>query len=113
MLAVVFFLAAGRLLPAALLACQQPLDISEDIESYATAVSDVNAIACDCPQNLGYSTNVECDEALGPVGTGDRDCIGTVLDGHEDDAADYHQTALTASPQLPASVRPPFDACIH
>ena len=82
--------------PLLLLACAQPPDISDDIEEYANLLSDANHRACDCPQVLGYSSKVECDEALGLIGTGERQCFATVLEGHEEAARDYLACANAA-----------------
>lgn len=72
-----------------LLACAKPPDIAEDIESFAGLLTDARWLLCDCPFLLGYADRIQCDEALGSVGIGERQCFTTVLDGHEDAAKEY------------------------
>jgi len=80
----------------ALVGCQQPPDISGDIDTYASLVSDANSLTCNCPEILGYSTISECDDVLGVVGLNERECISTVLKGHEDAAREYLVCASAA-----------------
>jgi len=73
----------------ALVACQQPPDISGELSDYADLVSDANSLICDCPQDVGFAGKVACDEALGTVGVNERECLADVLDGHEEAGKDY------------------------
>lgn len=79
-----------------LVACQEPPDISAEIADYADLVSVTNGLACNCPQDLGFATIAECNDELGTVGSGERQCIADALDGHEDVGKDYLDCANTA-----------------
>jgi hypothetical protein len=82
--------------PLLLLACAQPPDISDDIETYASLLTDARFQSCNCPQLLGFADSIQCDEALGQVGTGERQCFATVLKGHEEAAREYLTCANAA-----------------
>jgi len=82
--------------PLLLLACAKPPDIAGDIESYSDSRTDANVLSCDCPQLLGFADSIQCDEALGPIGTTARQCFAMVLDGHEDAAQEYLECATAA-----------------
>ena len=73
----------------ALVACQQPPDISGKLEDYAILVSDARSLICDCPETVGFPGKVACDEGLGPVGINDRECLTDVLDGYEEAGEEY------------------------
>lgn len=85
-----------RLCPVALLACQSPPDITAEIDEYADLLSDANAFACNCPQDLGYATMTECGEALSPVDAHEYQCLVNALEGHEEDAKRYLDCANAA-----------------
>lgn len=44
--------------------CQGP-DISTELDTYTQLVDDTNLLRCDCPQDLGFDTKAECDQAIG------------------------------------------------
>lgn len=71
------------------LACAEPPDISGGIETFANLRSTTNTLLCNCPGLLGYADSIQCDDALPPVDSGARQCMTTVLDGHEDAAKEY------------------------
>ncbi|EDM78365.1 hypothetical protein PPSIR1_05936 [Plesiocystis pacifica SIR-1] len=76
-------------LPLVLLSCQSPPDISGEIEYFGDLYNISVGLLCDCPQELGYETGAECDDALGGVNVDERACIANALDGHEADAQGY------------------------
>jgi hypothetical protein len=68
--------------------CQGP-DISPELDAYQQLVDDTNLLRCDCPQDLGFDTKAECDQAIGYVTTAERQCLEDAVDGEEADAQDY------------------------
>ena len=66
------------------IACAKPPDLSADLDEFASQVNSARARACDCPELLGYSSRIECDDALGRLGDEDIQCMEDVLEGHED-----------------------------
>lgn len=82
-----------------LVGCQEPPDISGDIQAYADLLSDANSIACECPEILGYATIGECDDVMSAVDAGERQCLANVLEGHEEQAQDYLACANSAYQQ--------------
>jgi hypothetical protein len=69
--------------------CQPAPDIELELNDYATLLNETNSLACDCPEELGYSDSVECDQGMGIVGTTKIQCLANVLDGHEEAGKDY------------------------
>lgn len=75
--------------------CQGP-DITPELDEYQQLVDDTNLRRCDCPQDLGFDTKAECDEAVGFVTAEDRQCLEDALDGEEADGKDYLACANAA-----------------
>src|SRR5262245_43337746 len=80
----------------ALIACQSPPDITDEINEYSSLISDANDYACRCPQDLGYDSIAECGEAHSPVDAQEHECLVAVLDGHEEEAKRYLDCANAA-----------------
>ena len=78
------------------LSCQSPVDLSDEIDEYASLLNEATAEACDCPQVLGYSGIGECTDALGEVTPEDQDCAATALEGSEDEGKAYLDCANAA-----------------
>ena len=88
-------LRAASLASLGLAGCATPADITQELNDYVSLLNDTNALLCSCPDDLGYASVVECDEALGTVGDSDRTCVESALEG-EDEANEYLRCANSA-----------------
>ena len=75
--------------PVLVLSCQEPVDISSELNEYETLVNDTNGSRCTCYMDLGYSSIVECDDDWDTITSAQRECMDGALAGHEDAAKDY------------------------
>ncbi|EDM74157.1 hypothetical protein PPSIR1_39140 [Plesiocystis pacifica SIR-1] len=67
-------------------ACSEP-DISQEVEDYADALGDAEALACQCPAALGFDNVADCGAAFGIVGSERQSCMTEALRGEEDPQA--------------------------
>lgn len=79
----------------AVLSCQSP-DISAELDEYTDLLNIVNGLACECPQDLGYASLAECNDAFPTVNAMDRQCLANALDGSEEAGKDYLDCANAA-----------------
>ena len=80
----------------ATIGCARPPDLSAELEEFTVQVNSARARACSCPELLGYSSGIECDDALGELGDEDIQCMTDVLEGHEDVGQDHIVCATAA-----------------
>ena len=78
------------------LACQEPPDITPDLNEYETLVNNANASACECFAELGYTTPSECEADLPEVSITGRQCMDDALAGHEEAGKDFLDCANMA-----------------
>ena len=76
--------------------CSQPPDLAPLIADYASLLNETNYLACSCPLILGYSTSVECDDAVGTVSEPERACMSSVLEGSEEEGQSYLECMTVA-----------------
>ena len=76
-----------------LVGCQEPPDISSQVDEYGGLLSDSIYSGCDCPLDRGYDSQSECVDARGNV---NYECQHSVLRGHEESADEYLSCAIPA-----------------
>jgi hypothetical protein len=69
-------------------ACQA-VDLTDDLNEYVGLANDAVVRPCDCYQELGFQSLIDCTEDLDELSQSDLECLDAALQGHERDGQEY------------------------